>query len=280
MSTLPGSPPRQARPSNGSAGGPTGVGIGPRVSDDCPLIDHGPRRRNPVAWCDDGIDVMWSTLTRHQDPAYGPETWSPSWSRLARAGRRRYDVPCWPRCGPPPSNRPGDPLAMSRPPRPFAVGLIQMRCSDDPEDNLGRALRPPTGGVPAGSAGRLPARAVPHPGRASARSRTPRGLIWPSRSRAPRPRPSRGSLARRRWSWSAPSSSGGRRASTTTPRSSWMPTARSSAGIARCTSPTTLSISRSITSRPATWASRRSRLGMHAWGRWSAGTSGIPRRPG
>ena len=28
---------------------------------------------------------------------------------------------------------------MSRPPRPFAVGLIQMRCSDDPEDNLGRA---------------------------------------------------------------------------------------------------------------------------------------------
>ncbi len=28
---------------------------------------------------------------------------------------------------------------MSRPPRPFAVGLIQMRCSDDPDDNLRRA---------------------------------------------------------------------------------------------------------------------------------------------
>ena len=28
---------------------------------------------------------------------------------------------------------------MTRPPRPFAVGLIQMRCSDDPEDNLRRA---------------------------------------------------------------------------------------------------------------------------------------------
>src|ERR1700758_1876031 len=26
--------------------------------------------------------------------------------------------------------------AMSRPPRPFAVGLIQMRCSDDTDDNL------------------------------------------------------------------------------------------------------------------------------------------------
>ncbi len=28
---------------------------------------------------------------------------------------------------------------MSRPPRPFAVGLIQMRCSEDPDDNLRRA---------------------------------------------------------------------------------------------------------------------------------------------
>src|SRR5262249_37438052 len=58
---------------------------------------------------------------------------------LARACRGRYDVRCRPGGRRVPTNRPGGPRAMSRPPRPFAVGLIQMRCSDDPEDNLRRA---------------------------------------------------------------------------------------------------------------------------------------------
>ena len=69
---------------------------------------------------------------------------------------------------------------------------------------------------------------------------------------------SRSCEGRPEWSWSARSSSAARRAFTTTRRSCSTPTARSAAGIARCTSPTTRSTTRSITSRPATSASRRS----------------------
>jgi hypothetical protein len=54
--------------------------------------------------------------------------------------------------------------------------------------------------------------------------------------------------------------------------------ARCWASIARCTSPTIRSITRSTTSPPATWAFAASTRASRAWRRWSAGTSGIPRR--
>ena len=134
-----------------------------------------------------------------------------------------------------------------------------------PDAMLGRPGRQPAAGVrpparrpPPRCAGRLPARAVPHPVLLPGRGRL---AVRPGRA-DPRPDhrgPGRGRARDPRWSSSARSSSGARRGSITTRRSSSTPTARSPAVIARCTSPTTRSITRSTTSRPATWASRRSR---------------------
>ncbi len=52
------------------------------------------------------------------------------------------------------------------------------------------------------------------------------------------------------------------------------------ASIARCTSPTIRSTTRSITSRRAIWDSRPSTRPLAAWARWCAGTSGIRRARG
>ena len=76
----------------------------------------------------------------------------------------------------------------------FTLGLIQMRCSDDPAENLrARVVDDPRGGD-ARRAGDLPAGAV-RVASTSARRRTTRTSISPSRSRARR---------RRRWARSPP----------------------------------------------------------------------------
>ena len=156
---------------------------------------------------------------------------------------------------------------------PFTVGLVQMRCSTDPDDNLRRACEALREAAAAGGAGRLPARAVPHavflPGRGP-------GAVRPRRAD---PRPDDRGARRRRagdaaWSSSARSSSGGRPGSTTTRRSCSTPTGRSAVATARCTSPTTRSITRSTISPPATSGSRRSRRAcarvgtLVCWDQW------------
>jgi len=67
---------------------------------------------------------------------------------------------------------------------------------------------------------------------------------------------------------------------TTIPPLSLIRAARSQASTARCTFPTTRSITRSFTSRRATWGLRVSKLISESSARWSAGTSGIPRARG
>ena len=47
---------------------------------------------------------------------------------------------------------------------------------------------------------------------------------------------------------------------------------------ARCTFPTIPSITKSITSHPAIWVSRPLKLASEKSGRWSVGTSGIPKQ--
>ena len=99
--------------------------------------------------------------------------------------------------------------AMSLTPRPFTVGLIQMRCSTDPDDNLAPGVRHAARGRRPRGPGRLPARAVPHPVFLPGRGRR---AVRPGRAD---PRPDhrgrwRRSRARRGWSWSARSSSAGR----------------------------------------------------------------------
>ena len=51
---------------------------------------------------------------------------------------------------------------MSRTARPFTVGLVQMRCSTDPDDEPAQGVRGAPRGRRARGAGRLPARALPH----------------------------------------------------------------------------------------------------------------------
>ena len=157
--------------------------------------------------------------------------------------------------------------------RPFTVGLVQMRCSTDPDDNVRRAVRGAPRGGAAGGAGRLPARAVPHavflPGRGR-RALRPRRADPRTDDRGAGRRRAGDGHGRRRLDLRAAARPG----STTTRRSCSTPTARSAAVIARCTSPTTRSITRSTTSPPATSGSRRStpqvaRVGtLVCWDQW------------
>ena len=167
----------------------------------------------------------------------------------ARARARRYgaiggvaerlvalarDTAASPRA-PPPPNRPPRSIDSQTPigtfhrwrrPTRFALGLVQMRCSTDPDDNLARAVARHREAAGQRRADRLPARAVPHPVLLPARG--PRALR-PGRadSRARRPRRSAARRARSSaWSSSRRCSSGAPRASTTTRRSSSTPTAR------------------------------------------------------
>ena len=99
-----------------------------------------------------------------------------------------------------------DQLAMKRQPRPFTVGLIQMRCSTDPDDNLQRACALLREAAGQRRPGRLPARAVSHPVLLPDRGRR---AVRPGRAD---PRPDHRGAVRRwhvrpGWSWSARSSS-------------------------------------------------------------------------
>ncbi len=99
---------------------------------------------------------------------------------------------------------------MSRQPRPFTVGLIQMRCSTDPDDNLRAGVRRCCA-RPRIAAPRSPACPSCFAPSTSARPRTPRGSIWPSRfpARPPtalRPVAQRNAHGRRRLDLRAPRS--------------------------------------------------------------------------
>ncbi len=113
--------------------------------------------------------------------------------------------------------------------------------------------------------GRLPAGALPlavllPEGRHGAASR------WPSRSRGPSTRGHRRRRPQAQGCRSSPrSSSGAPPGCTTTRPSCSIVTAPSSGRIARCTSPTTRSTTRSSTSRPATSASRCTTPAPAAW---------------
>ena len=168
---------------------------------------------------------------------------------------------------------------MSREParfrRRFNVGLIQSACSPDPAANLRQTL------AAAAARGRRRRRA-----RSSARQELFRSQyfcqsedhdLFPTGgadSRAhhrgvskARPK-AREVVSSRRSSRNAP------RAFTTTQRPSLMPTVRCWASIARCTSRTTRCITRSFTSRRATWASAPGRPGTRkigvliCWDQW------------
>ena len=126
--------------------------------------------------------------------------------------------------------------------------------------------------------GRLPAGIVPLAIFLPARRRRP---VRPGRAV---PGPTTEALAP--WPRTAASSSSARFSSAAPRRLpqhrrwSSMPTARCSASTAKCTSRTTRCTTRNSTSRPATWASAPSIRASGGLRRWSAGTSGIPRRRG
>ena len=130
-----------------------------------------------------------------------------------------------------------------------------------------------------GRADRLPAGAV------SLAVLLPEGRLGDLRSRRADPRavdgaPRQGRARARASSSSRRCSSGAPPGSITTRRRSSTPTARCAGSIARCTSPTIRSTTRSTTSRRAISASARTTRSSDASARWCAGTSGIPRARG
>ena len=140
---------------------------------------------------------------------------------------------------------------MNQEPRPFTVGLIQMRCSTDPDDNLrpGKAML-----LQAADRGAQIA-CLPELFRTQYFCQTEEAARFDLAEPIPGPTTEElrhGRAEKRRWSWWARSSSAARRAFTITRRSSSTPMVPSAAVIARCTFPTIRSTTKSTTSRPAT----------------------------
>ena len=135
----------------------------------------------------------------------------------------------------------------------FRVGLVQMSCSPDPDENLDKAAGRVREAARARRADRLPAGAVSLAVFLPARGRR---AVRPRRAHSRASTRSAGGASRERRSVVVVASLFERRAAGLYHNTAVVstPTARSPACIARCTSPTIRSTTRNFTSRRAIWA--------------------------
>ena len=172
-----------------------------------------------------------------------------------------------------------DHAAMSLDPSPFTVGLIQMRCSIDPDDNLARACEMLRQAADRGAQ----IACLPELFRTQYFCQTEDAARFDLAETIPGPTTIGSQHSRRKtheWRSSPRYSSTAQPGFTTTRPSSSTPMEPFAAAIARCIFPTTRFTTRSIISRPATSGFRRliprtpeSELSF-------VGTSGTPKLPG